>query len=226
MRLFIGHQGSQAQFNTCGIAACHPHHTRGFHGLTHSLGLTVDGFGQEFRAGMIELIPALKFFSVLQAKVRCKVNDPHAFTHEFTRGIHRHAVGRSKKHKVADGEICGIGRRKLQIVQKPPQKGKEFGDRFTGFGARGNRGDFHVTAVSQQAQQFTSRIACCAHNPDFDCLVHSVSFPFCVLSGYKKAASGHRPKAAFRFCPLVFSRTAPIGAVYGRNAGPNNISAC
>ena len=190
MRLFILHQGQQAQFDGRRVAAGHAENSSVLHLLAHGLGLTIDRFFQQVRTSMIKLVPGLEFVRITQAEVSRKINDLDAGSGQFSSHAHCHSVRRCKKHHVASVEFGFFGCRKNQIIHKAPKRrihGRHIGSRIL---ARRDGANFNVRMATQQTQQLHPGVARSSHDTGLDFLFLHVETPrrffCCDVFGKKK----------------------------------------
>jgi len=92
----------------------------------------IDCFGDEFRAGMLHLVPLFPQRDVPDAEVGSKIDDAHTSINQRTRLLHRNAVGRGKEHQVTVLEAGGCRLAEFE-VDMAAQAGKHLRHCHPGF---------------------------------------------------------------------------------------------
>jgi len=165
------HQRQQPKLHRGRIAARVRDEARRADFLAIDFAQPVHGLGDQLRRGVLDLVPALPFGDILQAKVGGDVDDAHARVDERARLAHGDAVGCGEKHDVAflQLRLVRMGEGERHVAAQAREQGAHRRARFL---ARSNRRELDLRVLCQQPQQFDARIARSADNSSLDHGVH------------------------------------------------------
>ena len=136
-------------------------------GLAVHLRQAVDRFGEEVGTGVGHAVPLGEDRGILEPEIRGEVDDAHTLARELAGFLHRDAVRRREEHDVAGVEA---GVRRVDERQRVPaaQAREHLGDGRSGVLARRDDAHVDVRVLREEPEQFHSRVARAADDPDLD----------------------------------------------------------
>jgi hypothetical protein len=131
-------------------------------------GQAVDALGEQVRARVRHLVPALEHRRVLQAEIGGEVDDLHAGAEQLARLRHRDAVRRREEHEVALAQPGLVGLDERQRVVAAAQAREHVDDARPGVLARRDRAHGDLRMLREEPQELDPGVPGAADDADVD----------------------------------------------------------